>query len=313
MKPIIWSPSRISLASKCLKAYYYNYISKEKFPTNGEFAAGVLLHRKMEKFYKEDRTPKYKSPESFANASMAQWQRFNINTGKSRGQPIKWRSENHPYILKHMIGEACKTVYPAYANQQPPIETEFSFEFCFGNRFYRGSIDEIRNNATIRDHKSDGFERPQTSLDNDIQFTNYALAISQYLYADKKLRKKVNISKELKEEIKNKEKIILPIGIEIHYLRTGNIKTTTRNDSHYYELTEIIDELEEQIRRRNFKRNLGKHCDFCLFNEACARDTKQSNIVIPENPQLQLFATSEPKPKNIKQLRLSFPRKSKKV
>ena len=58
-KEIFWSASRLDKIETCKKAYWYQYISKERFPTIGVMAAGILLHKKAEKFYKKDGTPKY--------------------------------------------------------------------------------------------------------------------------------------------------------------------------------------------------------------------------------------------------------------
>ena len=79
MKPVLWSASRLDKIEVCKRAYWYQYLSGEKFQSIGPMAAGILLHKKAEKFYKADGTPKYKSAESFANSAMATWQRFNIN------------------------------------------------------------------------------------------------------------------------------------------------------------------------------------------------------------------------------------------
>jgi len=314
MKPIFWSASRLDKIEICKKAYYYQYLSKEKFPTIGVMAAGILLHKKAEKFYKKDGTPKYKSAESFANAAMATWQRFNINTGTVRGQEIKWKDDTEPYRLKHMIGEVCKTLYEKYSKEKPPIFVEYPFKFHLEDRLYTGFIDEIREDLVIRDHKS-GYRKPHESeespdihLHTNHQFTIYALAVTSIAKQNEKFRKEIGMTDEQLERAKDSY-ILEDIIVEHHHMLTGETFRAHRNHTNYRELTDAIDRSQKTIDREDFSIRRGNHCRYCLHNEACYRDTFEQELENnKEVKQPSLFDGKNTKKQEVEQTKIKFPR-----
>jgi hypothetical protein len=316
MKPIFWSASRLDKIETCKKAYWYQYVSKEKFSSIGVMAAGILLHKKAENFYKKDGTPKFKSAESFANASMATWQRFNINTGTVRGQEIKWKDETEPYKLKYMIGEVCKVLYEKYSNDEPPLFTEYPFKFHLEDRLYTGFIDEIRKGLVIRDHKSgygrpnDSKENPDVKLHTNHQFTIYALALTSIAKRDENFRKQIGMTEKQLEKAK-KSFILEDIVVEYHHMLTGETFQSKRTDTNYRELTNAIDRSVKTISDGDFSVRRGNHCNYCLHNLACYRDTIQEERpkINEEIIQASLFDGKNTKKPEIEQIKIKFPRK----
>lgn len=307
-----WSASRLERYLSCPYSYYLQYVKRPraKIDSNGPFAIGKFLHRRAEQFYNDNLEPKYKSAESFANAAVGMWKRFEIKTNKSGGQNIRWKSEDEKWILMNEIKDICKTFYEKYANEPPPLITEYNFNFILGNRNFIGTFDEIRKGGVIRDHKSDRYLPNEKRMKSNLQFTIYALAFS-CLSRNKRFALKHGVPKDIVDSLDSEKYHISNfisefITLEFHHLRTGEILKTNRTNQHFYDLWTILNNVESQIKQKQFTPNR-KNCGYCLYDDLC-------DIVIKEKPkQLSFFDhgyTEKPK-KEPKTLRIRFPRKKK--
>lgn len=306
VKPeFVWSASRLEKFLTCPYSYYLQYIQKPRAKTyaTGPLAMGKFLHRRAEKFYTGR---KFKSAEFFANSAAGYWKRYYAKTNKMEGKQIKWRDDEEKWILADEIKKISEIFYNNF-NQEKPIDVEHGFTFILGKREFTGSFDEIRKGGIIRDHKSDRYPPTQLRLDNDLQFTIYALALSSFS-KNKNFTLKYGIPKEIGEQIlESKGYISEHIYIEFHFMRAGEIFKSNRTDEDFNKLCLILDNIENQIKRREFTPNT-KSCGRCLCDLVC-------DINIPrlrEQQQLTLFEINK-KPQKSKNLKLKFPRKKRKA
>jgi len=176
----IFSPSRLDLALECMRAYWYQYFLGLEHPINASIARGKLLHRMIEKFWKEDNgvlVPFYHSSKTFANTSGARWQRGYVNTGESDGQKIEWFSSAEPYIFKSIIKKTAMRIYNRYVEEEPRIAPEIEINCEFEGIKLMANIDELRKDLVIRDHKSGRRKHGEFYLANNNQMTDYSLCL----------------------------------------------------------------------------------------------------------------------------------------
>jgi hypothetical protein len=297
----------------CLKAYEYTYINKPKevLPIFDYMALGIFLHRRIEKFFKPDGTPRNKTAQAFANSARATWQRCYINPGEINGVPIRWRSGASPYIMKNEIGEMCTNIYARYAKEGPPLETELKLPIVnLEGKFIAGTIDELRrgqNGPIIRDHKSGRSQYRSLALEHDVQFTVYALIASTMAHFDEDFRERTGMQVREARRLGGNPNLISPrVQIQIHKLRTGEIIPTWRRDSHYTEVAEMLEHYETMIREGRFPRSRGTQCAYCKFQEVCSKDSLRSRLDLRSTPRL--YPSKYLRGKG-KQLRLRLPRR----
>ena len=89
----------IDVATYCPRKFAYAYVRKIRLPKTGSMALGHFMHKTMEKhFYNEKGQPKYKSAQTFSNASANRWRRYVIETGEIEGEPIEWRDQKEFWL-----------------------------------------------------------------------------------------------------------------------------------------------------------------------------------------------------------------------
>ena len=304
-----WSASRLSLFQSCPKSYYLEYIKKPKpkINTTAPLAAGSFLHKQAEKFYNKN----YKSEESFANSMAGRWL-FLTKEDSIYGQKIKWKYEGERFALREIIRKISKIFYEKYKNSSPPLSVEYKFNFVIGNREYMGFIDEIREDYVIRDHKSDFAAPKQSVLDNNVQFTFYALAFCCLSKLDKEFALKHNVSEKDIETLGGNPNFISDkVTIEYHHMRSGEILKTKRTDKNFETLCSILDNVENEIRKGVFMPNLSS-CSKCLYDEVCDREISrlEDHLLPNKNQERQLVLFTPQRPKEIikqSQLKLKLP------
>lgn len=289
---IIWTPTKIDQATFCLMQFYLINIKKIKPKTSGRMALGVFLHRAMEKFYTERKgvvCPKFKSPESFANAMGAMWARFVVGTGKIKGQEISWSSKEEPWILREDLKKICSKVYERYASEHPPIYTEIVFDFELDKRRFRGRIDEIRKKegyAVIRDLKSGSRKPGKMKLDYDQQFTVYFLAVGCLCREDQEFAESIGISKEDAERFAgNPDYLNDKIRGEYYFMREDQIFDMRRDNLKYFDFCRMINGLEKQIFKGDIYPERGRLCDYCSVHEEC--DKRSAGILYSPEKKLE--------------------------
>ncbi len=288
---LVWTPTKIDQATYCLLQWYLINVEKVKVRTTGSMALGIFMHRRMEKFFKQDGKPLRKSPEAFANSCVGWWTRHVISSGKIRGEDIHWRDEKEPWVLREVIRKICIPIYKRRLEEGCPLYTEFNIpDFKFEGRIYRGKIDEIRPGKTgpiIRDYKT-GRRRPgKMKLNYDPQFTLYLLAVSCLCYNDENFANSIGISKE--DDIESPLDFFDKIGLEYYLMREDELYTLKRNRVIYEDFCRMIDGLEEDIENDNFSPQRGRLCDYCSVKEECDGRTGKTFVRVTKPIQLRIF------------------------
>lgn len=319
---MIWTATKINDAGFCIRNFWYLHKRKPRYvpPHTGPQTKGIFLHHFKEKsLYKRNEKGifvlKFKSPETFANTAVNRWN-FIVSRGTIQGRPIKWRDKKEPWQIREEIKKTCKKLYEKYAEEEPPLFQEVLFDFSFDGRRYRGRIDEIRKNITLRDLKFSHIIPKEAKLIVFPPFTLYSLAYMNMCYNDREFAEICEVpEEELEKWMGNPNILSEKINLEYCLLNKDGIEIfpATRNNNHYYDFCNMLDGLEKQIRDKEWdyvKR--GDNCAYCGCYEECIEDAKlKKSAISPEKgKQGELF---EPPPKikqeiEHKQLRLRFPR-----
>ena len=307
-----WSASALETYNSCGASYYYTH-NGIALPTPSEMTLGKLIHSLAQNFWNEKEEPKYKSRDSFKNAAVAQWN-FIARLASSRGQPTKWRYQAEPYVLRKDVAKTAEVLYDTLIKRGQPPYVEGYFDFFIKGVRFVGSIDELRKNATIIDHKNYPEDYNPYSLenkeilDNKIQFTLYALAVAANAYLDPEFASDlgIEVNKRWSWE-KSLEKINSQINLEMHLTRKGEFVPIKRRRLYQFdELINLAKEFEKRIASSDFPTNRGEHCRYCIALEPCAKDTANDSLRKPtEGGQVSLFKeiASYPEPVSLKPIR----------
>ena len=287
--------------------------------------------------------------EPFANTA---WGRFRMVLEKGRygnkeidiSRNKRLEEENGE---KEVIGKLCgeiqkiaKRVYKTYYFSKPPVFAEKAIRFSvIANNIllnYIAKLDEIRYPLTIRDHKSDFWlpEADSLSLNNDIQFSLYAIALSVGCSNDWEFAIKCGATKEDFEKLQKDRLYLLDkIKIEHHHMRTGeitDIRKKTKKD--FDKIIKTTLEIEKKIMeykmgdnhffeifdsRWGIDRHMGnvKECERCDYRRIHEEDQeKYESGEISYNPdesQIMLPGFVYPEKKKDEQLMLRFPAKKR--
>ena len=311
MPPIInlftnWSASRIERMLQCgLKEYNtHHHDPPLKLPTYANLTQGKFLHSLIENFWNEKGEPKYKKVESFEGRIKGNWKMM-IKRSTLGGQFIEWKSKEEPWIYLHDTLKIASTVYESCLKRGPPVFAEYYFYFALNGVKLRGSIDELRKNAMIVDHKtymlSYDPEKPwnKADLDEKIQFTVYALATAASAYLDEDFASKLEIEVDRKLPWKeNLEKINSQLNLKMHLLRKGEfVDIKRRSIAQINELFPLIKNLDEQTTKNIFTANRGYQCLHCPAYKPCYNDRENGLLPLPKrNGQVALFRDEDIKP-----------------
>lgn len=142
---IVWSVHKFNLADDCLLKHFYHYLKKQEIPKTGVMALGHLLHKKQERFFKEDldfrpregiekfyaptNVPRNKSAAAFAATCINNWNYF-IGLDYREKDPRKkvcWGFPGEPFVLLDDLKKIAPEMYERSTTQQNPIFTEFGF------------------------------------------------------------------------------------------------------------------------------------------------------------------------------------------
>lgn len=321
---IKWSPSRLETKLTCNRKYYFQYIKKPKpkVPIPHYFVKGKFMHKRIEKFYNKNGKLWRKSPETFAKSAGIIFTRYHINTGEMQGQEIDWGDKNR-YIIREQIKGICREIYDQLIQDGPPIiNPEYEFNFLLNGRWFTGKFDSILKNMIIRDFKTTNKAPSSLILNNMYQFTFYALAFCCYCHADENFREAVGITEtEVEEWGGNPIFISDKVTIEyfkLHYFKDKEkdieeipqIFRTKRNNNHYFELCDLIDEqtkrVHEMTETSTYIPNRGNHCNFCEYEKPCNEMGYDIQPNLDKSGQLYLFTHFMPSLKTEKGRQKSF-------
>ena len=338
--PLVWSPTTLTIASQCIRSLYY-YKKRIDVPITQDIAIGLFLHSKLANFYKEDGTPKFKSPEAYESRLMGDWKRYPAKTGKIRGARIQHET-GELYMLLPKIGGIAYKIYEEYSQQPAPLLVEYPQtdrrrahtaklqieSKVDGKQIVKvlaGRIDEIRPNLTIRDHKyTRRREFREMKRSYDLQLTHYALYLAGLISNSRELAQFLRVKEFLGvNELPDLISLAQQINLEYHTMRAEYeydenakrrlvidvkiIPVGKRTEQHFHELLKIMDDLEERISKDAFHPNRGDHCDRCLYKEPCDQDS--AKVIVPvQYIQPKLFSELEVISTKVENQKLPFPR-----
>lgn len=326
---ITWNKTNIEHAMTCTMQFYLLDIEKIKTPTIGPFVMGIFVHHILDKlFFNEKKEPKYKSPESFANAVAGKRNErgrlkggmwiHSIKDNKYRGKLIEWQSREEPFILRERLWKLCHISYPTIVKYGPPLHSELSFNFEIDGKHFNGRIDQLRkinNRPHIWDFKT-GLSIPGDMMRSyDPQFTLYSLAIGVNCYKNREFARSIGITDEEAEKFPEDPGIIARnMALEYFLLEYNEIIRVKRDNIQYNLFLDMVDSKERQINSGNISVEIGRHCDRCLARRECDKRTGGRIAEVYHSFQPDLFSyipkiLEQPKEKpKIKQITLRFPK-----
>jgi hypothetical protein len=104
-----WSATALRNASNCSLALFYDKAMGLKPTHTVRLAAGDFIHGFIERFYKEDGSPAYKTADDFANAAYGGWFRY-IEEHERKGNPVIWQDKSERFVFANKIHRACKVL-----------------------------------------------------------------------------------------------------------------------------------------------------------------------------------------------------------
>lgn len=304
----VWTATNIDRASDCVLQFIFSEIFKVPYKLSPRHALGIFIHRAIENFYREDGKPFYKSAESFSNAMASRWQFiFYKKPAKIQGREIEFKNEEEIFILKQEIKEICKKIYTRYSNEEKPLKRELQFDFFFNGKHYRGKIDEIRKNTTIRDIKTGKRTPGEMKLKYDPQFTLYTIALATMCYNSKSFCQLVNAT--YKKDIdfnKYLDELSEIINLEYYFVRNDEIYKMKRDYINFNEFQLMIDGLERQIENaliEGIYPERGRRCDTCIVKKFCDEITQEGLFIYKdwEKIQAKIYEIKESKAHNKRQ------------
>jgi len=268
-----------------------------------------------------------------------------LKKGKFRNMNIDFSSidrfeENKGEIISKLCGgiyNIAKQTYRTYYKLEPPVFAEKKITFSVkANDLllnYIAILDEIRYPLTIRDHKS-AYKLPEKNclkLNNDLQFSLYAVALSMGCSLDKEFALKCGATDDDFKDLQQDPLALLPkIKIEHHHMRTGiptPLNPKSKND--FYKIINTTLEIERKIAeyqkgqkhfleifpskwgidRFNSNAEGCEHCDYRWYHEEDRKLYEAGKSVKPcEEIQALLPGFIYPEITPGEQIKLKFPR-----
>ncbi|MFT4282976.1 MAG: RecB family exonuclease [Candidatus Woesearchaeota archaeon] len=244
-----YSHSKLSTFEQCTLRYKYQYIDKIKtdISTTIEAFMGDIVHRTLEKLYKDKQFMKENTKEELLEFYDKLWaEEYNDSILIVKEE---YTAENYRLKGRKMIEEYYDEYKPFNEGKIIGLETEDFYEL---NDEYKVHvrIDRLMYMGDgvyeIHDYKTNSNLKTQPEADIDRQLAIYNLGVKK-LYPDAK-------------------KIILIW----HFLGFNKEIRSTRTDEELEKLREETIDLIEKVKKTNsFEPKVSKLCDYCNFKEIC--------------------------------------------
>jgi hypothetical protein len=300
-----WSPSRILVADRCMKEYFFKYVLHEKQKTSASELRGSVMHNRIEKFWKRNKKgfyiPSFKSEESFANRVAGDLKMIAVS-GEYNGREL---DDSKGFIFSDAFQDEtklmAKSVYKRYIREgvclnergmifPKELRINRKLELKSGRVIKLNSIiDELRPELTIRDHKIGYKTILKEAIENDIQFTHYLFSVFLELQDEKS---------DLKNFYSNYLGISLNdflevAKVEFHHVSQNHlpeekreeelsqIYISKRNRTQVANLVRKICQCEDMIKRREFFPTTDNSaCHFrCKYGLEKCIDVKPEEII----------------------------------
>lgn len=235
--PLYLSYSRISTYENCPLAYRFWYELKIPGKAKSYFSFGSSVHETLYQFLEDVRAGKEPSLDDLKKAYHENWQ--------SEGYVIPSQEEGY----RHDGESALESFYQRYQSTKVvPLYLEWKFTLPVGNHFITGFVDRIDplgdGACSILDYKT-GKPRKQKDVDDDLQLTMYAYAVSKCLG-------------------------IRPEKLSLYFLKTDEIVSTTRSEEQLSNMVEHVLSVADSITARKFEPQPDSFkCGFCDYAGIC--------------------------------------------
>ena len=244
-----YSNSRLSTFSQCKKKYKYKYIEREEkdFDNTVEAFMGDIVHRALEKLYKDLKYEKLNTLKDLEKWYTKTWENEwneDILIVKS-----EYEAENYKKKGLSMLRQYYQEYAPFDQDQTIGLETYYLYDLDETNA-YHIRIDRLsrtdENVYQIRDFKTANNLPPREHFENDTQLATYALGVKE-MYPDA-------------EEIE----------LIWHYLAFNQeIKIQVTKEM----LQDVEEELQERIKTvenaTDFPPLKSPLCDYCAYKSKC--------------------------------------------
>ena len=302
-RKIVWSPTRISMANSCGMRYFLRYMAKEPSLRFSVYAKGSVLHSLIENFWSKlakpgeqvSRTgkgPRYSNSDEFADYAKRMWQRTCIMSENS-DHPISWRFEDEQWFMANDIRDICYPLFPVLLEEDRPVFSEPRFKFAAFGKLFGGRIDHGRmedGEIVVRDYKSGSPFMGKMKLSHDPQLTIYNAALVARVRENPELAREYGLERLTQEDSENPVYVDPSLKLEYFMIEAPKknqeraemgreplpiIQSTTRSNKDFFEIVDMIDRIEENMRTGNVSFEWGDKCNYCDMKVACEKKAEE--------------------------------------
>ncbi len=244
-----YSHSRLGTFQQCRYKYKLQYIDKVKVdvPTTIEAFMGALVHKALEKLYKDLQFQKLNTKEELLTFFENEWEKTwddNILIAKE-----EYTKENYKEMGKKFISDYYDHYKPFNSWRTIGLETEDKLPLDNGNQ-YHIRIDRLAcdSNGTyyVCDYKTNNKLKAQEELDEDRQLAMYSLWV------------------------KNNFKDCKTVKLVWYFLAFDKEMVSERSEEQLKQLKieteQLIKEIESCV---EFPTNVTALCDWCVYKQMC--------------------------------------------
>lgn len=248
----IFSESKLSTYENCPYQYKLKYIEKveAEIPTTIEAFLGDLVHKTMEKLYKDLQYQKLTSKKELLSFFNTLWEKEysdDILIVKTEYQP-----ENYRKMGEKFISDYYDKYYPFDEITVIGIETQDTLLLPDGN-YWAIRIDKLGfdkdNNYYVCDYKTTGSFMDQQLADADRQLAMYSIWVRDRFRDAKKIFLKWHL---------------LAFNKEIISERTDQQLSALQK-----QVMAKIKEIQQATQKNEFPTRVSKFCDYCLYQKIC--------------------------------------------
>ena len=267
---------------KCALSYWFGHIQKVSSKTDYPRLLGIVEHRFIKGMYASKNNPLYYTDLTSARGAWF-WNWYNaLEKNLDR---IKFPDKEQEKIYGG-IGWSCIEKYWNKNLKNPrPIEIEKPYEMqIHGTYKLVGTIDQIRNISLegiakirpelITNGQLDENYDPVVIVDlktgsESWDLTDYVPGASPLQIAAHQFALHDDLQVTAYWQMYHKTHKKMPVGFYLYQLRSGKSFLTIRTEKDYPILLETLNSVISGIEKEEFPMNIGNHCEYCDFFEAC--------------------------------------------
>jgi putative RecB family exonuclease len=249
-----YSHSKISMFENCPYSYKLKYIDKIEvdIPATIEMFMGDLVHKTLEKLYKDLKYQKLNSKEEILSYFNELWENQYSNNILITKLDIGITAENYRKMGEKFISDYYEKYKPFNQITIVALESQDKMTLPDGNQWHV-RIDKLgfdsKGNYYVCDYKTNSYLKTQQEADSDRQLAMYSVWV------------------------KNKFRDAKSVKLLWHMLAFGKEVISERTDEELSKLQqnviEIIRLIETAEKENNFPRKKSALCNYCLYKSIC--------------------------------------------